>query len=495
MFDTALRRGAGWQAAHEDLLQLARTRAGLDFEEGEKLRAAEGARVHERLGYGSFVEYIERLFGYSPRLTLEKLRVAQALDGLPQLAVALREGNVSWSSVRELTRVATGDTERDWLEASQGRTVREIERLVSGHRPGDLPSDAKDWRVERHVLRFEVSAEVLASFREAQAKLRRDAGGPLDDDAALLLMARHVLGGPTDDGRASYQIALTVCEACARATQTGLGEALQISPEVAETASCDAQQIKRSHTESRSRHQRGAALHGHVGARLRASTKKETADIGGDGEGRDETHVGRPCPDDQTHVGRPCPDDQTHVGRPCPDDQTHVGRPCPGKRQPHAGAYSQRATQTVPPAVRRAVLLRDRRRCQVPGCRHATFVDVHHLRAREAGGGHESENLLTLCGAHHRACHRGALLIGREPSGAIAFWHADGTAYGGRPSTGKVDVVAKTVRGLRNLGFGEREARDAVHAARAHVGCDGGVESLMRSALERLTRNSWEKVS
>jgi hypothetical protein len=92
MFDTALRRGAGWQAVHEALIRLARTRAGLDFEEGEKLLIAERARVHERLGYGSFVEYIERLFGYSPRLALEKLRVAQALDGLPELAAALREG-------------------------------------------------------------------------------------------------------------------------------------------------------------------------------------------------------------------------------------------------------------------------------------------------------------------------------------------------------------------------------------------------------------------
>jgi hypothetical protein len=496
MFDTALRRGAGWQAAHEDLIRLARTRAGLDFEEGEKLRGAERARVHERLGYGSFVEYIERLFGYSPRLTLEKLRVAQALDGLPQLAAALREGNVSWSSVRELTRVATPDTERDWLEASRECTMREIERLVSGHRPGDLPSDAKDWRAERHVLRFEVSAEVLASFREAQAKLRRDAGGPLDDDAALLLMARHVLGGPTDDGRASYQIALTVCEACARATQTGLGEVLQISPEVAEMASCDAQQIKRMHTESRSHHQRGDAPHGHVsGTRLRASNKKESARIGGGGEGSDETHVGRPSPGDETHVGQPFPGNETHVGQPFPGDETHVGRSFSGKRQPFAGDHSQRASQTVPPAVRRAVMLRDRHRCQVPGCRHATFVDVHHLRAREAGGGHGLDNLLTLCGAHHRACHRGDLLIVRSASGGLGFWHADGTAYGGRPNASEVDVVAKAVRGLRNLGFGERETRDAVRAARAHVGCDAGVESLLRSALERLTRKSWEKVS
>jgi hypothetical protein len=446
MFDTALQQRSGWQAAHEALTRLARTRAGLDFEEGEKLCAAERACVHERLGYGSFVEYIERLFGYSPRLTLEKLRVAEALDGLPQLAAALREGNVSWSSVRELTRVATRSTERDWLEASRGRTVRDVEKQVSGHRPGDLPGDAKDWRAERHVLRFEVSGEVLASFREAQAKLRRDAGGPLDDDATLLLMARHVLGGPTDDGRASYQIALTVCEACERATQTGLGEALQISAEVAQMASCDAQQIKAIRLESRSGRQN--------------STKNEAASIRGNG-----------------------------------GDGTQVGGPSPGERQPPAGSRPQRVSQTIPPAVRRAVLLRDRHCCQVPGCRHATYVDVHHLRAREDGGNHELDNLLTLCGAHHRACHRGELLIEKGASCGLSFWHADGTAYGGPPNTGEADVAVQTFRGLRNLGFGEREARDAVRAAGAHVGSDGGVERLMRSALERLTRNSWEKAS
>ena len=120
---------------------------------------------------------------------------------------------------------------------------------------------------------------------------------------------------------------------------------------------------------------------------------------------------------------------------------------------------------------------------------------MHHLRPREDGGNHEPDNLLTLCGAHHRACHRGELLIEKSASGGLAFWHADGTAYGGRPSPGEADVAARTFRGLRTLGFGEREARDAVREARAHVGNDGGVESLMRTALERLTRNRWEKAS
>jgi hypothetical protein len=75
-----------------------------------------------------------------------------------------------------------------------------------------LPSAPKTVAAERHVLRFEVSGEVLATFREALSQLRREAAGSLDDDAALLLMARQVLGGPVDEGRASYQVAMTVCE-------------------------------------------------------------------------------------------------------------------------------------------------------------------------------------------------------------------------------------------------------------------------------------------
>jgi hypothetical protein len=410
-----------WRAAHEALTRLARTRAGLDFEEGQRLRAAQLARVHERLGCASFVEYIERLFGYSPRLTLGKLRVAEVLERLPALADALRSGSASWSSLRELTRVATSETERAWLDASRGKTMREVERLVSGHRPGDLPTDAKDVSAERHVLRFEVSGEVLATFREAVAKLRQDAGGSLDDDAVLLLMARQVLAESADDGRASYQLAVTVCESCARATQTGGGEPVAIAPEIAEMARCDAQLV------------------GH---------------------------------------------------------------------QSPKGSRPQRASQTIPPAIRRTVLQRDHHRCQVPGCRHATFVDVHHLRARSDGGGHEPDNLLTLCGAHHRACHRGDLIIEKGPTGVLEFRHADGTTYGESPSAGKIDATARALRALRHLGFSEREARDAVHRARAHVGTQetndpnetgptdaAQVERLIRGALETLTRNSWAKAS
>ena len=83
----------------------------------------------------------------------------------------------------------------------------------------------------------------MATFREAMAKVRRDAGGRLDDDSALLLLARHVLAGPVDEGRASYQVELTVCEHCQRAAQTAQGESLEVATEVAAMARCDGQQL------------------------------------------------------------------------------------------------------------------------------------------------------------------------------------------------------------------------------------------------------------
>src|SRR5215510_12623607 len=78
-----------WRLAHAALSRLARQRAAADAEEGRWLLAAQRAAAHVHLGFGSFFEYCERLFGYRPRSTHEKLRVAAALESLPALASAL----------------------------------------------------------------------------------------------------------------------------------------------------------------------------------------------------------------------------------------------------------------------------------------------------------------------------------------------------------------------------------------------------------------------
>jgi hypothetical protein len=419
----AARDVLAWRGAHEAPLRLAEKRAGLDFEEGRCLLTALRAGTHLRLGYGSFQEYAERLFGYGPRVTQEKLRVAGALEELPAMAQELESGRLSFSAVRELTRVATAKTERAWLDVARGRTVRELEHLVSGHRPGNLPDDAPEASAKRHVLRLEVSGEVLATLREAMAKIQRDAGEALDDDGVILLLARAVLGGPKDEGRSSYQVALTICECCGRGRQQGRGELVDVAPEVVEMASCDGQNV-------------GQVLF--------------------------DVHVGEEAP---------APSD-AEVQPSSPTCSTQI---------------VARATQTIPPATRRAVLRRDGARCKAPGCRHATFVDVHHLMSRAEGGAHTSENLVTLCSAHHRAIHRGELLIEGTPATGLRFRHADGTAYGGSLAPAVADTRAKAFRALELMGYRPSEVKRALLRIRGNS--DASLEQLIREALHSLAAN------
>lgn len=217
-----------WKREHAALLSLKKSQAALDLEFGERLLEALRSGAHRALGFASFAEYVERILGEKPRWTRERLRVAEALEGLPLTRRELGKGELHWSAVRELTRVATAATEAEWIEAAQGRTARQLEELA-GRGPGDRPGDPANPELRRHVLHFEVSGEVLATFREAAAKLRRDADGPLSEEEALLLMARQVLAGPSDAGKSSYQLAVTVCERCGRGFQQGAGELVEVS--------------------------------------------------------------------------------------------------------------------------------------------------------------------------------------------------------------------------------------------------------------------------
>jgi hypothetical protein len=145
-----------------------------------------------------------------------------------------------------------------------------------------------------------------------------------------------------------------------------------------------------------------------------------------------------------------------------------------------------RARQSIPPALRRAVLARDRR-CRVPGYTHATFVDVHHIQPRSKGGRNEASNLLVLCSAHHRATHCGELLIERYRDGSVIFRHADGTAYGHATTPQRIDAYRKIFSALRHLGFREGEVNAVLAELRTDASLAGAtVERLLREALRRI---------
>jgi len=234
-----------WRDIHNHLVGLAKRRTDIDFEEAEWLLHGKEAEVHKRFGHSSFVQYLGVVFGYKPREARDRLLVARRLADLPKLADSLRQGDILWSAARELGRVATPETEDAWLAATRDKDQRQIESMVSGLTRGDLPRDPKDAPPETHVLRFEVSGATLATWREALKKIRAEHGGELSEEDELLAMARRVLEGPRDAGRANYQVAVTVCEDCGEGTQQGNGEPIAVDETALEMAYCDAQFIGR----------------------------------------------------------------------------------------------------------------------------------------------------------------------------------------------------------------------------------------------------------
>jgi len=66
----------------------------------------------------------------------ERVRAARALSELPKTSASMSRGELSFSQVRALTRVATAENESDLLELARGATAAELERMVRAWKLG-----------------------------------------------------------------------------------------------------------------------------------------------------------------------------------------------------------------------------------------------------------------------------------------------------------------------------------------------------------------------
>ena len=241
---------------HRRLKRIVKARGALDAQEAAALRDAQQQRLWRHYGYASLIEYMEIELGYSPRVAIERLRVAKAIEELPVIAEALTQGDLSFSAAKEITRVATPETEQAWVEAVTEKNVRQVEDLVSGHAKGDTPDDPPDPKLRTRVLRYEVLEETAALERQVRQALEKRCGNRLDPNAFLSALFRSVLGNEAT-ARASgaacecdragvgarYQVAVTTCRECKRGWQDGGATTVEMSPAALETALCDAQHI------------------------------------------------------------------------------------------------------------------------------------------------------------------------------------------------------------------------------------------------------------
>ena len=183
-----------WARVNGRLRGIAARRAAMDVEEARLLRYAEELKLWQMYGFGSLVEYMERAMGYAPYTASERVRVARAMGELPLIEEALERGELAHSVVRELCRVAVKKTEEAWIEAARGKSLREVEAMVAGRRPGHVADDAMEPRLQRRTITVELSPETYDLWRKMHALAMGEHGQQLSDDELIAAMVRRARG-------------------------------------------------------------------------------------------------------------------------------------------------------------------------------------------------------------------------------------------------------------------------------------------------------------
>ena len=232
----------------QELRAIARQRQQLHAREAALLVRAEALEIWRMFGCATFYEYLERYCDLQPRTAREYLRVARALAELPAMRAELEAERVVYSTVRELTRIATPETEVAWLQAVRGLSPREIEEEVSGRKLGDRPGAAKD--PDRLVpLVLMVRSSTYSLFVERRTRFADERGERLTDDEVAVTLCRPDL----DDGVAPYQTAITTCRACAKSYRVAGGREVEVSAAIVEMARCDARHLGDLESDERQR--------------------------------------------------------------------------------------------------------------------------------------------------------------------------------------------------------------------------------------------------
>ena len=306
----------------------------------------------------------------------EKVRVAHALERLPRVAQAMAQGKLSYSKVRAITRVACEATEEVFLTTALHGTASHVENLV------------------RYFRRAQEAEELS---REARQQASRGLTYFHDDDGSLVLKGRL----PAEAGA----VVLKALEAAMHECPPDVSAETSGAPASPSARRADGLALI---AESYLKH--GAeALKGGERQQIVVHVDAETLRDGV--AGRCELEGG--------------PSMSAEAARRLACDASIVVIVEDANGQP---LDVGRKTRSIPPAMRRALLSRDRG-CRFPGCSNTRYVDGHHIHHWARGGETKLANLVSLCRFHHRQVHEGRVGVQILDDGALRFVRPDGGCF------------------------------------------------------------------
>jgi Domain of unknown function (DUF222) len=201
----------------------------------------------------SCAHWLSWRIGLRPGPAREKLRVARRLAELPLLDDAFRRGELSYSKLRAMTRVASPDNEAALLDLARNSTAAQLERICRFYRQAHPPDrgsasgdDERRWVASRQTDDGMVSIQLRLHPDEAARFLRAlehcaDRGSLADGAVALadsaLAGTREAQGDGPAPLRPPVEVVVHV-EAATLEGQTEAGDGL--SAETCRRLLCDA---------------------------------------------------------------------------------------------------------------------------------------------------------------------------------------------------------------------------------------------------------------
>jgi hypothetical protein len=362
----------------EDFATLQRYGDRLEAERLRRLGEIERRRVHERDGHLSAVSWLANVHGVARSSAAADVRTARALEQMPVARAALERGELTVQAVRALGAARGFDVEA---------FARSEELLVDAarkHTPDDLRRVLGHWR--HRVQQARLGEDGLRDSRGLHASVTFEGmvriDGNLDPETGESLLAAigsivdaDARSGDEDDRRTPAQ-----------RRADALGEVCRGWLDRADRPAV-------------------------AGDRPHVAVTIDLHDLASFGSGEFE----RTGPISSAAVRRlACDASVLRVMMASPSQPLDVGR----------------RTAVVPPAIRRALIVRDGG-CRFPGCdRPHSWCDAHHVQHWAEGGATALTNLILLCRRHHRSIHEGFGV--RMVSGGPVFSRPDGTPLADR---------------------------------------------------------------
>ncbi len=162
-------------------------------------------KLHLELGFSSPRHLLLSEFGMTRSNAAVFLQVARKLDEMPGCIAAFREGALSWSKLRELSRIVKPDNEASWLKnaldsaVSANRLALEVSQAI---REGRTKPRERDFGLPNVTTRVsaEFTLEEKERFSTAMNHVTAVMGEPLDGrpfdlGSVLLFLSEKILAG------------------------------------------------------------------------------------------------------------------------------------------------------------------------------------------------------------------------------------------------------------------------------------------------------------